>query len=85
MSPDDLRIPLRDYLDDKFSEQRDWMAATFATKDDLAVIRQDVAVLNARDVNSSRKAAGAWGAAGTFVGGAILSVLAYFGVGPGAR
>ena len=81
MTPDDVRIPLREYLDEKFEEQSKWMLSTFATKEDVAAVREDVAVLKDRDANADRKIAGAWGGAGAILGGAIVTVLAYFGIG----
>jgi hypothetical protein len=78
----EIRVPLRDYLDDKDRDLRRWMAATFATKDDLANVRSDVRVLTERDVRESRKVAAAWGGAGTMIGGALVAVLAYFGIKP---
>ena len=78
----EVRVPLRDYLDDKDRDLRRWMSATFSTKDDLAIVRSDVRALTERDVRESRRAAATWGGAGTAVGAAVVAVLAYFGIKP---
>lgn len=69
----EIRIKLRDYLEDQERARRDWMAATFATKDDLGTLRQEVAGLRGQ-----RQAA--WGAAGTFVGAVIVGLLSFLGI-----
>lgn len=77
----DVHIPLREYLEEKDENLRRWMAATFATKDDLGLLRLDVTALN-RDARESRKVAATWAGAGTTVGAALVMVLSYFGVKP---
>lgn len=78
----DVRIPLREYLEEKDESLREWMRATFATKDDVGLLRLDVSALIHRDVRESRRVAATWGGAGTMIGGALVAVLAYFGIRP---
>ena len=72
----DVHIPLREYLADQERSRREWMSATFATKDDLAPLRAEVSSIKG-------KAQMTWGAAGTFVGGLIVGVASFFGIKPG--
>lgn len=71
----DVRIPLREYLEEQEIHRREWMRSTFATKDDLAEVKREVS-----SIKGQRQAV--WGAAGTFVGGLVVAVLQLFGVGP---
>lgn len=78
----EVRISLRDYLEEQERGRREWMSATFATKDDLDPVRQDVAVLknDVAAIKATGPRAATWGAAGTFVGGIVVAVLAFFGI-----
>ena len=70
-----MRIPLREYLTEQETLRREWMAATFATKGDVAEIRAEVTAIKGR-------AQMTWGAAGTFVGGLVVAVLSFLGIKP---
>lgn len=78
----EVHIPLREYLDEKDESLRRWMVEKFATKDDVGLLRLDVSALTHRDVRESRKVAATWGGAGTAIGAAVVTVLAYFGIRP---
>lgn len=84
----DVQVPLRTYLEEKFEDQAKWMLATFATKDDVASLRTEIAVIktqataeaSAEAKQGARKVAGLAGAGGTFFGALIVAVLAAIGI-----